>query len=113
MNYAILRTAKLKKFSNISGSARHNFREKETPNADSELTKKNYTSGCQSSKELLIEVKKRLETVSTVRKNAVLAVEYFIGASPEWFKNQSEIQIKSYFDEAENWLKKSMVLKMF
>jgi len=106
MNYAILRTAKLKKFSNISGSARHNFREKETPNADSELTKKNYTSGCQSSKELLIEVKKRLETISTVRKNAVLVVEYFIGASPEWFKNQSETQIKAYFDEAENWLKK-------
>lgn len=106
INYAILRTAKLKKMSNISGSARHNFREKETPNANSELIKKNYTNGCQSSKELLIEVKKRLETVPTVRKNAVLAVEYFIGASPEWFKNRSETQIKDYFDEAENWLKK-------
>jgi hypothetical protein len=103
MNYAILRTAKLKKFSNISGSARHNFREKETPNADSELTIKNYTSGCQSSKELLIEVKKILETVPTVRKNAVLAIEYFIGASPEFFT--SETQTLAYFDKAEQWLK--------
>ena len=105
MNYAILRTTKLKKMSNISGSARHNFREKETLNADSNLTKNNYTSGCQSSKELLILAKQRLETVSTVRKNAFLAIEYFIGASPEWFKQVEKSDIESYFNHAEQWLK--------
>lgn len=105
INYAILRTAKLKKISNISGSARHNFREKETLNADENLTKNNTTNGCQSSKELLIEVKKRLETVPNVRKNAVLAIEYFIGASPEWFNSVDKSQVEAYFDQAEQWLK--------
>ncbi len=105
INYAILRTAKLKQMSNISGSARHNFREKETLNADSNLTKNNSTNGCQSSKELLKEAKKRLETVPTIRKNAVLAIEYFIGASPEFFQNSTKEQIENYFDKAEDWLK--------
>lgn len=105
INYAILRTAKLKKFSNISGSARHNFREKETLNADNELTKNNFTNGCQSSKELLNVAKKRLATVPTIRKNAVLAIEYFIGASPEFFKNSTKEQIENYFNRAEQWLK--------
>jgi hypothetical protein len=41
----------------------------------------------------------------TVRKNAVLAVEYFIGASPEWFEEQSQKTREAYFDAAEKWLK--------
>lgn len=105
INYAILRTAKLKKISNISGSARHNFREKETLNADIELTKNNFTNGCQSSKELLQEAKKRLATVPMVRKDSVLAIEYFIGASPEFFQKSSKEQIENYFNKAEKWLK--------
>jgi cation transport regulator ChaB len=40
-----------------------------------------------------------------VRKNAVLVIEYFIGASPEWFKEQSIERREAYFDEAEKWLK--------
>lgn len=72
INYAILRTVRLKKFSNISGSALYNFREKETLNADSELTKNNFTNGCQSSKELLIEAKKMLKTASTIETILIL-----------------------------------------
>ncbi len=34
MNYAILRTAKLKTMGNIGGSLAHNYRTIETPNAD-------------------------------------------------------------------------------
>jgi hypothetical protein len=105
MSYAILRTAKLTSLGNIGGSASHNFRERKTPNADKELTPSNVTTGAQSSKEVLEAVKERLATVPTVRKNAVLAVEYFIGASPEWFQNSTVAQREAYFDEAEKWLK--------
>jgi hypothetical protein len=43
--------------------------------------------------------------VPTVRKNAVLVVEYFIGASPEWFGEQTAQVREAYFDAAETWLK--------
>jgi hypothetical protein len=104
MSYAILRTAKLSKMSNISSSASHNFRERKTDNADPTLTPKNKTSGAQNSHEVIQAVKARLATVPTVRKNAVLAVEYFIGASPEFFKTQTQEAREAYFDNAEKWL---------
>lgn len=105
MAYAILRTAKLTSLGNIGGSARHAFRERETPNADPERTAQNRTNGAQSAREVIEAVKSRLETVPTVRKNAVLAIEYFVGASPEWFKAQSEQAREEYFDQAEKWLR--------
>jgi len=106
MPFAILRTAKLTSFANISGSARHNFREREVLNADTERTSFNRISGAQSTKEVLAAIKKRLETQQKMRKNAVLAVEYFIGASPEWFQDGDRAAIHEfYFDEAERWLK--------
>jgi len=105
MPFAILRTAKLTKFANISGSALHNFREREVLNADPERTPTNLTNGAQSAKEVLAEVKKRLKTQAKVRKNAVLTVEYFIGASPEWFETATAQQRDAYFDSAEQWLK--------
>jgi len=103
MAYAILRAAKLKSYGNIGGSSSHNFRERQTLNADPERTPSNITSGAQSTKEVIAAVKARLETVPTVRKNAVLAVEYFIGMSPEFVKEGGNI--KGYFDAAEKWLK--------
>lgn len=105
MSYAILRTAKLTSFGNIGGSAQHNFRERKTPNADPERTTLNRTSGAQSAKEVLDGVKERLATQAKVRKNAVLAVEYFIGASPEWFSQADTKKREVYFDQAEKWLK--------
>jgi hypothetical protein len=104
MSFAILRTAKLSSLGNVGGSASHNFRERNTPNADPERTSSNVTSGAQSAKEVIEAVRGRLETVPTVRKNAVLAIEYFIGASPEWFIEQSSQVREAYFDAAEKWL---------
>jgi hypothetical protein len=103
--YAILRTAKLTSLGNVGGSAQHNFRERPTPNANQDVTPNNRTSGAQSSAEVLAAVKARLATQDRVRKNAVLAVEYFIGASPEWFQEQSKEAREAYFDQAEEWLK--------
>lgn len=105
MSYAILRTAKLTTFGNIVGSSEHNFRERTTENADAKRTHLNKTSGAQSTVAVLAGVKERLATVSKVRKNAVLALEYFIGASPEWFQTATQKQREAYFDDAEKWLK--------
>ena len=89
----------------MGGSAAHNFRERPTPNANPQITPDNITSGAQSAKEVIAAVKVRLNTVPTVRKNGVLAIEYFIGASPEWFKEQPDSAREAYFDRAERWLK--------
>lgn len=105
MSYCILRTEKLTTFGNIAGSGSHNFRERTTENADSERTHLNKTTGAQNTSEVLGMVKARLKSVKTVRKNAVLALEYFIGASPEWFKEHSAEARESYFDDAEKWLR--------
>ena len=108
MPYSILRTAKLKTMGNIGGSGMHNFRQRDVPNADPALTPENTTIGAQTSDELLSQVKERLETVPTVRKNAVLVVEYFIGTSPEWLAElgpeEREKQREAYFDAALVWL---------
>lgn len=105
MSYAILRTAKLTKFGNIAGSSAHNFRERNTENADPARTPDNRTTGARSTIEVVEAVKARLATVPTIRKNGVLAIEYFIGASPEWFHEQSPQAREDYFDGAEKWLK--------
>lgn len=103
MPYAILRIAKLSKMGNISASASHNFRERKTPNADPSRTPSNTTTGAQNTREVLAKVKERLATVPTVRKNAVLAVEYFVGMSPEFVEKGGDVN--GYFDAAEKWLK--------
>ena len=104
MNTAILRTEKLATLGNVAGSAEHVFRERQTLNANAALTPSNTTNGAASSKEVLAALKDRLETVPTVRKNAVLAIEYFIGASPEFFRTESKAKQEAYFDQAEKWL---------
>jgi hypothetical protein len=106
MGYAIIRIAKLSNKSgknSLGGSAKHNFREKETPNADPSRTGQNKTVGAQNSGEVVKALNDRLATVPTVRKNAVLAVEYFIGMSPEFATMSGNVE--GYFDAAEKWLK--------
>ena len=99
MSFAIFRTAKISTMGNLRASAEHNFRERETLNADPKRTGLNSTSGAGSSAEVLASVKQKLEGL-TVRKNAVLALEYFVGVSPD-FKGD----IEGYFDAAEKWLR--------
>ncbi len=103
MSYAILRTTKLTTWGNVASSAGHNWRERETPNADPLRTPGNQSSGAQSAAELIAGMKARMP--EKVRKNAVLGIEYFIGASPEWFKQQPADKREGYLDAAEVWLR--------
>lgn len=97
--FAIVRVAKLKTMGNVAGSLSHTYRTRETPNADPQQTSHNQHSK-GSPEEVLAAFKARLPAKH--RKDAVLGIEYFVGASPEWFasgKDGSE-----YFLAAVAWL---------
>ena len=99
MSYAILRTAKLKTVGNIIGSLSHNYRTRETPNADPGLASENLHT--LPSQEVAAEaIRKRIPVKR--RKDAVLCIEYMITASPEFFKEGGNA--KAYFETAHDWL---------
>ena len=81
MKYAILRTQKLKATGAVWRSLKHAFREQPTPNADPDKAAKNEHVGAASAAEAMQKVRDRLPEKR--RKDAVLAIEYLITASPE------------------------------
>ena len=100
MNYAILRTAKLKTMGNIGSSLAHSYRTIETPNADPNLTPKNHHS--VATPEVVKQaIKDRLPEKR--RSDAVLCIEYLITASPEWegWGNDKEAE---FFKRSIQWL---------
>lgn len=105
MNYAILRTKKIKSGVAMRLSLRHAFREQNTPNADTERRAENTHIGAASTAEALERFNTLLATVGTVRKNAVLAVEYLMTASPEVMQDKTREQQDAYFADALDWLK--------
>ena len=53
MSYVIMRMKKLKTRASVASSGRHNFRERETPNADASLTLTNSHEKAQSTNDLM------------------------------------------------------------
>jgi len=100
MNYAILRTAKLKTMGNIGGSLAHNYRTIETPNADPNRTPKNHHSVATPEAVKQI-IKDRLPEKR--RSDAVLCIEYLITASPEW-EGWGKNQEAEFFKRSGQWL---------
>lgn len=103
MSFAILRTTKLKDWGNISASLQHTFRERLTPNADSERTGLNTHIGANNSDQVLEKIKSGLP--EKYRADCVKCVEYLITASPEWFAQANDEQRLQYFHTAQEWLK--------
>ncbi|EDM5333916.1 hypothetical protein CTB25_23130 [Salmonella enterica subsp. enterica serovar Muenster] len=102
MPFAILRAEKLKTPGNIAGSLAHTFRTRDTPNADASRTPANEVlAGGAAPDEVKQAIAKRLPEKR--RSDAVLAVEYFIGASPEAFSGGQDGS--AYFRDALDWLK--------
>lgn len=101
MAYAILRTAKLKSAGNIGGSLAHNYRTRETPNADEKRSHLNSHS-MGTAEEVKQAIEARLPEKR--RSDAVLCVEYFIGASPEYFDQSDDKDGSRYFETAKKWL---------
>jgi predicted nucleic acid-binding Zn-ribbon protein len=103
--YAILRAKKLKSTAAIAKSLRHTFREVPVPNADPTQTPRNRMVGAESTAEGLAKCKERWPEKR--RKDAVLAIEYLITASPEAFKKHGgTLDEGKYFNDALEWLKK-------
>lgn len=101
--YAILRVKKLKSEIAILGSLRHTFREQLTPNADPDLLASNTLTGATSTVSGMHQFRSRLP--KKVRKNAVLALEYLITASPEAMAAKDRETQDYYFRDALEWLR--------
>ncbi len=104
-NFAILRVAKLKNLGAIAVSGQHNFRERETKNADGGRLHLNQIEGAHSTAELVKSVSDLLPAKR--RKDAVVGLEYLITASPEhfgadWMEAKNHGQ--DYFADAIRWL---------
>lgn len=84
----------------IGGSLSHTFRTRDTPNADPLKLRDNEHQGPASAEGVLSAIKERLPAKR--RSDAVLCIEYFIGASPEFFSNGGNEA--AYFATARDWL---------
>lgn len=106
MAYAIIRAKKLKSMGAVSRSTMHTFRMQPTPNADPALTSRNRTVGAKGPDQVLAALVRTLPTKR--RKDAVLAIEYLVTASPEAFKRHGgwlDDLGDGYFSDALQWLK--------
>lgn len=104
-NKAILRVAKIKTMSSLAARGKHNFRERETPNADAERTPLNQVAGASSADDLMQKVSDLLPAKR--RKDAVIGLEYLITASPEHFGadwREKGSFGTDYFNDAIRWL---------
>jgi Plasmid recombination enzyme len=82
---AIFRISKLKSFGAFAGAEHHNNRSRETKNADADRTKDNFVFLGEGEGELATLARERIGD-QTIRKNAVLGIDVFISASPEYFR---------------------------
>ena len=101
--YAILRTQKLKATGAVWRSLKHAFREQPTPNADPAKAAQNAHLGATSAAEAMQRVRDRLPEKR--RKDAVLAIEYLITASPEAMQELGGQGRDAYFNDALKWLR--------
>jgi len=106
--FAILRIQKHTSVEAVRRSGKHKDREQPTPNANPELTPTNETEGAKTSDELVAAVQQRvsLATVKATGAKPVIAVEYMITASPEFFQKSDPDTVNAYFDNAKTWLRR-------
>ena len=102
MAYAIMRAKKLANMGSVAASMQHCYRERETHNADQERTPENQHLVAKSTDEAMGKLRDLLPEKR--RKDAVLAVEYVMTASPEWFATATPEQEKAFFQRSVQWL---------
>ena len=102
MAYAIMRAKKLANMGSVAASMQHCYRERNTHNADQERTHDNQHLGAKSTDEAMGKLRALLPEKR--RKDAVLAVEYVMTATPEWFAKATPEQEKAFFQQSLQWL---------
>ena len=93
---------KLKSSVAVRRSLKHAFREQDTPNADQARTPDNTHLGAENAAEAVQRFNHALP--DKVRKNAVLAVEFLVTASPESMASKDRAAQDAYFKDALQWL---------
>lgn len=101
--FAILRVQKLKHLASVRRSLKHSFREQDTPNADPGKASQNTHIGATSVDQGMAGVQALLPEKR--RKDAVLAIEYLVTASPDAMHGKTREQQDAYFADALQWLK--------
>jgi len=86
----------------VAASMQHCYRERNTHNADQERTPDNQHLVAKSTDEAMGKLRALLPEKR--RKDAVLAVEYVMSASPEWFEKATPEQEKAFFRQSLQWL---------
>jgi hypothetical protein len=96
---------KLGSVGSLAGSLAHTMRSRYTPNADPERIKDNRVwVGPSSTKEVALAIRERWPEKR--RRDAIGCLEFFIGASPEWFRQHGgQGDQDAYFQHAIDWLK--------
>ncbi|WP_136686134.1 MobV family relaxase [Falsirhodobacter xinxiangensis] len=102
--YAILRVGKIKTKGHLGAALAHNFRERHTSNADADRLHDNTVlKGADGAQGVIAAWDARAP--EKIRKNAVHALEYFVGASPEKMAAMTRDQQDAYFRKALDWFK--------
>ena len=101
-NYAIMRCAKLSGMASVCAALQHCYRERETPNADPAQTPKNVHLAAPDVNTAVAMLHGKLPEKR--RKDAVLAVEYVMTASPKWWKQASPEAQQAFFARSHRWL---------
>jgi Plasmid recombination enzyme len=97
MPYAICRIQKLKSFNAITLSGKHTDRTQEPPNANPQIENIELVPDTRN-RPVEDVVKEKIGDIKH-RKDAVLCTEYFLGASPEYFRPDSPEQAGYYHDD--------------
>lgn len=99
----ILRVKKLKQAGGVSGYASHNTRERETPNADPKRREANTVLvGPKTADQVMSVWRDRVSQDKNPRKNAVVALDYMIHASPKALTDEAR---EKYLRDALEWIK--------
>ena len=99
---AIMRCKKLSSMGSVASSLQHCYRERETPNAVPDRTPQNEHGKAKTTDEAMGRLRDLLPAKR--RKDAVLAVEYVMTASPEWWEKASKAQQLEFFNQSHKWL---------
>ena len=102
MAFAIMRCKKLSSAGSVASALRHCYRERETLNADADRTPQNEHGAAASTDEAMGKLRAMLPAKR--RKDAVLAVEYLMTASPEWWQTATAVQQADFFKQSKDWL---------
>jgi hypothetical protein len=101
---AIFRMSKLKSFAAIAGAEHHNRRTRTTLNADPDRLDANFVFLGDADRPLVELAQERIGD-QKIRKNAVLAIDVFVSASPEYFRPEAPEQAGEWQgDRVTAWL---------